>query len=229
MSNLELDNRNEGDTNSTRRGFLARAAVGAATVPAALALTSSGVEAANNNVIPSLYGGWNARNFAEIRDDENDHVRILRGILGVFARPKPTFRNLVSANAQAFVTLAQTFENTGVGAYLGVAAYIDNIAGILPTAASIAQVEAYHSGYLNTLLNDTIVPQRSPLAIPIAPPAVVNAVSPFIASLNGGTVPVISSTPSYLNDIAILNYALLLEYLEAEFYNINVSRFFRGA
>ena len=63
--------------------------------------------------------------------------------------------------------------------------------------------------------------------------AQVNALAaPFIVSLNGG--PPVSYDPnpadrSDANDIAILNFALALEFLEQEYYNINVPRFFAGA
>jgi len=50
----------------------------------------------------------------------------------------------------------------------------------------------------------------------------VVAVSPFIASLNSGPDP--ASTLS--NDTDILHLALLLENLEATFYNTNVPKFF---
>ena len=52
--------------------------------------------------------------------------------------------------------------------------------------------------------------------------AIVNAASPFIASLNGGPDP---SAP-LTSDTDILNFALLLEFLEAEFYNTNVPKLF---
>ncbi|MBF6589080.1 MAG: ferritin-like domain-containing protein [Ktedonobacterales bacterium] len=52
---------------------------------------------------------------------------------------------------------------------------------------------------------------------------IVAAASPFIASLNGGADP---SKP-LSNDLDILNFALLLEFLEADFYNANVPKFFK--
>lgn len=210
-----------------RRSFLSWSAKAAAVAVPAVALSSSaeaqGVPFRGN--IRDLYPGWNARNFREIQDDENAHVAAIVGALGAAARPKPTFQNLRSNNIRAFLNLTRAFENTGVGAYLGAAPVIFD-REILATAGTIAFVEAYHSGYVNTLLNDPIVPGRASFASPLTIDEIVSRVGSYIVSLNGGPPPTFSLTPSAENDIAILNFALILEYLESEFYNINVPRFF---
>jgi len=120
-------------------------------------------------------------------------------------------------------------ENTGVGAYLGALPVINRRAYIA-AAGSIAQIEARHAGWINTFSGDHITTnlfgdeQSFERAFTID--EVVDSASPFIADLNGGPPLTFDPTPSDDNDIAILNFALALEYLEAEFYNINVPRFF---
>jgi len=53
---------------------------------------------------------------------------------------------------------------------------------------------------------------------PISHAEILKAASPFIESLNGGPDP----ADALDNDTVILNFALLLEHLEAEFYRVNV-------
>ena len=218
------------DSAGPRRSFLRGAAATIAAVPALVILSSSRSQASPGGSIPALYPGWNARNFHEIQADEDAHVPfIINAItgLGGTPRPKPTFKNLSFSKASGFVMASQTFENTGVGAYQAAAPLISN-PSVLMAALSIALVEALHSGYLNTLVNSPIVPGGSSFSQPLTVPVIVSRAAPFIASLNGGPDPSteISATPSPDNDIAILNFALLLEYLEKEFYDLNVPHFF---
>lgn len=161
---------------------------------------------------------------ASIRKHENDHVTFIKNALGSAARPKPTFQGLTPESYGAFLRLSQTFENTGVSAYLGAAPAIFDRTK-LASAGTIATIEARHAGVLNVGLQDPISPGDASFDTPLTAAQVASAVSPFIQSLNGGPALTYSTTPSASNDIAIFNFALALEYLEAEFYNLNASRF----
>lgn len=182
-----------------------------------------------------LYPGQNSRIFNEIRVDEDNHVPFVINAITSFGgtpRPKPTFQNLPQTSLFPFIVAAYVFENTGVGAYQSAAPLISNPT-VLAMAAKIAFVEALHSGYLNALVNQPLVPGgpgNNSFSQPLPVPEIVRRATPYIASLNGGPDPAteISTTPSAANDIAILNFALLLEYLEREFYDINVPVFYPG-
>lgn len=165
-----------------------------------------------------------------VQRHENDHVAALVLALGGSARPKPTFQNLQTTNLPQFLAVSRTLENTGVGAYLGAAPAIFD-AGYLAAAASIALVEARHAGLLNSLtsraMTENVFAQELSFERALTVQEVVNLAGPFIANLNGGPPLNFSSTRSAANDIDILNFALALEYLEAEFYNINVPLYYR--
>ena len=207
-----------------RRAFLKSATAAAALPAAAAALSPPARGAANSNYIPTLYRGWNARNFSQILEDENEHVEAIVSTLGSLARPKPIFQNLVQPNAQQFAAVSRVLENVGVGAYLGALPLIQSKAYVA-AAGSIALIEARHAGYLNTLLDVNIVENAlgdvSSFDQPLSPEKVVELAGPFIADLNGGP-PLLPLA----NDVDIFNFALALEYLEVEFYNLNVPRFF---
>ncbi|CAN5428973.1 hypothetical protein BH23ACI1_BH23ACI1_15210 [soil metagenome] len=208
----------------TRRSFLYRS--GALTAAGALAGSAIGLPTSVG--AQGLGSGQTRLNFRDIRRHENDHVTFLLDVLGGNARPKPNFKNLLQPNRREFFEVSQDLENTGVGAYLGAAPVIFS-REILAAAGSIALIEGRHAGWLNTLVNDRLTAnvfgeeQSFERALTIA--EVQTLVSPFVAGLNGGPPLSFSLTPSAANDIAILNFALALEFLEAEFYNLNVPEF----
>jgi hypothetical protein len=113
-----------------------------------------------------------------------------------------------------------TLENTGVGAFLMAMPAIRD-AKATAAAASIVTIEARHAGFVNGLLAKPLS-DNGAFDKPISQHAIVDAVSPFIESLNGGPNP----AEELNSDPVILNFALLLEHLEAEFYRVNVPKFF---
>ena len=213
---------------TTRRSFMGR---GLATAAAGTALVgASAANAATIGGIPSLFPGETSRLFHEIQLDESSHVNILISAirsLGGTPRPYPTFTGITGLTPTQFLSAAGAFENTGVGAYFGAAPYVFNPA-VAAVTTSIVTVEARHSGFINTTANLPMVPNFLPYAVPLTVAQVTTAATPYITSLNdGGLFPAsYSTTPSATNDIAILNFALLLEFLEATFYFNNVPRLF---
>ena len=212
-----------------RRSFVKMGATAAVATVAGAALTPSESSAAVGTAIPNLYPNFNSRAFKAIRDDENSHVMFLVGALGAAARPKPNFKGLLKANIKGFAGIAQALENTGCGAYLGAAPIIFN-RQFLAAAGSIALIEARHAGYLNTLFNTVstvdVFGMEQDFEQPLTVEQVVQLAGPFIQDLNGGPPLTFNTTPSRTNDIAILNFALALEYLERDFYVLNVPKFF---
>ncbi len=210
-----------------RRSFVK---VGATMVAAATGLIAAGSTAeAGPTTVPNFYPGFNRRAFKGIQDDENAHVAFLVNALGAAARPKPNFKGLLQNDLRSFVTVSNALENTGCGAYTGAAPIIFNRT-YLGAAASIALIEARHAGYLNVLINNlstiNVFGVEEDFEQALTAQQVINLAGPFIQDLNGGPALAFNTTPSRTNDIAILNFALALEYLEAEFYNLNVPKFF---
>ena len=204
---------------SNRRGFLTKAAVTtAAVVPASL--LGQRARADTGLLDPHAV----AQNFVQIRQDENSHAEYLAATLGNAARPVPNFQNLLAQDYNQFVNLSRGFENLGASAYLGALPRIASPFYVY-AGGSIGLIEAYHAGFLNTLAGGQLAPTGS-FAQPMSISDINNAISPFVADLNGGPPMEFSEAPSMENDTAILNFALGLEYLEQAFYNMNVSRFF---
>ena len=173
--------------------------------------------------------------FESIREHENAHVAALEDALRAKARRKPVFQNLEQASFKQFLQVSQALENVGVGAYLGAAPAIKSRA-YLAAAGSIAFIEARHAGFLNYILGSPITAGIKDLTedrdfeYPLTAAEVRQQAGPFIKNLNGGPPIGYSANPADFgeaNDIAILNFALALEYLEADFYNINVPKFYK--
>ena len=163
--------------------------------------------------------------FHSIMEHENDHVAFLVQALGSHARPKPVFKKLRQTNLDTFIKYATAFENVGAGAYVNAAPFIQS-REYLAAAGTIALVEARHAGYLNVATSKPITVDDLAFEKRVTPTQAAVAISPFLESLNGGPPINFTVNLSPANDIAILNFALALEYFEAEFYNINVPIFF---
>jgi len=89
----------------------------------------------------------------ELADDEQNHVLLLRSILGGDAVAKPAI-DLdalgMTEQMSQFLVLARAFEDTGVSAYGGAAPLIQS-KDVLGYAARILAVEAYHAGNIRLM------------------------------------------------------------------------------
>lgn len=207
---------------ATRRGFLGRSACAAV---AGAGLMAGRRARAATQQFPELYPEGNVMIFNEIELDEDAHVNFWLGVLGTNARPMPTFQNLTTIDLYDFGAKAVVFENVGVSAYLGALSAISN-PQLLGGVATIATVEARHASYINALGDQALVPYGVPFDVAYTQQQVLDAIGPYIYSLNNGPALSFSTTPSAANDIAIGNFALALEYLEKTFYNMNVPVYF---
>jgi rubrerythrin len=161
--------------------------------------------------------------FREIMDHEAQHVTFFQTALkkaGVTPRPKPTFKGLARTERDDFIAMSSMLENAGVGAFLMAMPAISDT-DAKAAAASIATIEARHAGFVNSLLGKPLS-ESGAFDKPASQKTIVGAVSPLIESLNGGPDP----AEELSSDPVILNFALLLEHLEAEFYRVNVPKLF---
>lgn len=209
------------DSNPVARRTLFRrsAVVAAAVVPLGFLAACGGTSASANGGLGSAQD--NKKAFNEIMADEDAHVTFLLSALGANARPKPTFKGLAQPDIMTFANTSRTLENVGVGAYLLAAPFISSKA-YLSAAGGILTIEARHAGYLDALLGQPLSPNGT-MDKAMTQADVVTAASGFISSLNGGSDP----GATLQNDLDILNFALLLEYLEKEYYDTNVPMFFK--
>ena len=119
----------------------------------------------------------------EIRDNENEHVTALMDTikqLGGMAVKAPGVNfGKAFANQKSFLTLAQTFEDTGVSAYNGAAPAIES-AEVLGAAGSIVQVEARHAAAIRLLNGQPISDGGFDKTLDMQ--QVLDAVQPFVKS-----------------------------------------------
>ena len=201
--------------------------------------------------LPNLFTNENKAIFFEILQDEENHVTQLsiQSDFVVNTSPAiPTFKNLVQATPQKFVQVAAMIENGGVGSYL------QGLAAISPQghqdyfgiAAGITAVEAQHTGFLNALLNQAIAPTAQSnlnnpgIATPIPPQTIIDAINGLgvIDSLNdfapwftpyNTAFDATNANPQMvddMNDQHIINFSLVLEFLEVAYYRENIEAFF---
>ena len=115
----------------------------------------------------------------EFGGQESQHVTALAGTikkLGGTPVKSPTFSFPIT-DEKSFLKLAQTLEDTGVGAYNGAAPSIQSTA-VLAAAGSIVQIEARHAAVIR-LLNKT-TPAPAAFDASIGKAAVLTAVKPLI-------------------------------------------------
>ena len=112
--------------------------------------------------------------------DEQEHVEALAGTvkkLGGKPVAKPKF-DFPYSDTAGFLTLAQTFEDTGVSAYNGAAPMIKS-KEVLTVAGSIVQVEARHAAAIR--LQNQEEPSPAGFDEPLNEKQVLKAVEPFLA------------------------------------------------
>jgi hypothetical protein len=215
----------------TRRSFLTRAAgVSAVAVPTLTLLTSRKARGATGGKLRGLA----AELINEIMSDEDQHVPILQNLLDdpdnplpVPIRQPPNFNldRLMQPNLQAFLQTASGFENTGSGLYHGALLNITQTQEYFPTAAGLASVESRHASWLNSLLNEPLVPDFAPVEAPISQGITLSRVAEFVTDHRSTFPSFDTTTVSDANNFFILDFVLFLEYIESKFYDINVPRF----
>jgi hypothetical protein len=134
-----------------------------------------------SDVIKSgLFKGADLELIRTFGKDEAAHVAALTQTvrkLGAKPAPKPKTKFPLD-DAQSVLDLAATVENLGAAAYLGQAPRIKSDA-VLAAALSIHAVEARHAAALNTLTDQSFVPDGA-FAKPADAATVLDSVQPFL-------------------------------------------------
>lgn len=240
--------REPGDVAGSRRSFLIRSATTAA-VPGLVLGASSASRAGSGKSKgkppaphkppafppPGVSSALISTLIHEIQNDEAAHVPILQeklvdvdNPLKPQVRPMPVLNltNLVQPNLKAFLETAAAFENTGSGTYGGALFAIQQTDEYFRTAVGLCTVESRHASFLNALLGEALVPDFAPVEAPIEQGITLSRVAPFVLDPVVGLPSFDPIHASDANNFAILDFLLFLEYIEAEFYRLNVPRFF---
>jgi bacterioferritin (cytochrome b1) len=140
---------------------------------------------ANSAALQTIGGtkiGANIVSYIEaISQNEQDHVtKLVNTIVGMGGTPQPIdCYNFGITSADTFLETAQVLENTGVMAYDGAIAMLQNTA-LQTVAATIATVEARHAAYLN-LLNFTL-PFPSPFDTTETMSQILSAIGQYLTT-----------------------------------------------
>lgn len=138
----------------------------------------------------NLLSGDEKDYLATIQSDEEAHVAAITATIQKLggtpvAKPMVNFGDSF-ASRDSYLTTSHTFENVGVGAYLGAAGFIKN-KDVLAAAASIFGVEARHAALVGNLLN--LAPEggvyMGAFETPLTKAKVLSDVTPFLASQMG--------------------------------------------
>lgn len=137
-------------------------------------------------VAASFYTGITAEERAvleDLRDHEIAHREFFRAAIPADQRIgalTPDFSMVDFTSRQSVLTVAQTFEDLGVGAYNGAAKYLES-ADYVVVAGKIVSVEGRHAAAIRDLLDPlTFAPNVTDPAL--EPSAVLEAANPFIAT-----------------------------------------------
>jgi hypothetical protein len=134
--------------------------------------------------VQSLYAGADAeeaRILADIRHHEVLHREFFRAALGSAAIPNLAvdFSKVNFGSRNSVLATAQTFEDTGVGAYNGAAQFLRN-GDYLVVAGKIVSVEARHAAAIRDILGRNFAPSAFDAALTFE--QVLNRAGPFIAT-----------------------------------------------
>ncbi len=133
-------------------------------------------------VVDNFFGGATADEKAvltDIRDHEVAHRDFFKAALGNNAIPglTPTFDVIDFSSRASVLQYAMTFEDLGVTAYNGAAAYLAD-ADFLTVAGKIVSVEARHASVIRTLFDKSFAPDAFDGAN--SPEAVLAAAGAFV-------------------------------------------------